>query len=312
MPKRLSLVPVALLLACFTEGGGGPGSGNDSDPDGSDESSAGESDSSATNGMSSTSVGTSGTSTSTDGTTSMTTMTSTSMTTSDETDSGPPPVCGHLGESCCDAACEEGACLAGTCVAFAGAYLDGEMCPDCPRVLDGPSCGCPEGFATSAPFPVLSSGCIKDGPLMNEPWIDELVSFCAAPYVPGADWGGAYLEDLSGQMCGGSDCVVGNPDAADACACPDGTNAVLIDLFGFCGAEAADPPPYRLGLCLGSPDDALTLGGVVYGQGPDCIVEHPATGTCDCPPGWQTHSFRVISQAQPNAAGDLGFCVRAP
>lgn len=304
MLKRLSLVPLALVLACFTEGGGGPGSGNSS-PGESEESSAGESDTSATVGMSSTSVGTSGTSTSTDGTTSPTT-------TSDESDSGPPPVCGHLGESCCDAGCEEGACLGGTCVTFAGAYLDGELCTDCPHVMEGPSCGCPEGFATSAPFPLLSSGCIKTGPKSDQPWTDELVYFCEAPYVPGrSDWGGAYLRQTAGgATCAGNSCVVGNPNAGSDCGCPDGTNAVEVALFGHCGGVIPDPPPaMMLGLCLGAPENASTIGGVVYELGPDCLIPHPATATCDCPQGWTKQSFRVIAEDDPNLAGDLGFCV---
>src|SRR5688500_15582224 len=56
-------------------------------------------------------------------------------------------VCGTIGESCCDdAPCDEGACLQGVCVAFAGVFLDGELCDTCPAVLRAQECGCPAGF----------------------------------------------------------------------------------------------------------------------------------------------------------------------
>lgn len=309
MSNRNLPLLAALALSCFSEVP--PDVSGGASTQGQDETTASDESDPSTVSQSSTSMsGTTAMSGSADGTSDP------SETNADE--SGPPP-CGALGEVCCtDEGCDEGACLLGRCVTFAGVYLDGELCPACPAVLQATTCGCPAGFDASAALSVLSSGCIKEGPKSGLPWVDESMFACAASsYVPGrSDFGGMYLvADVAGAGCPGMpDCMVGNPFAGNECMCPEGSSAVEVRLFAHCGGEIPDPPPaYRLGVCLGDDAPALTIGGVVYSEGATCLVPHPETGNCDCPPELSRASLRVISSAPPNHhAGDLGFCVRAP
>lgn len=309
---------IALLpLACFGEPPD-PGGGNDTTEASTDPTDADTGTSPTDPSTASVSSTSPGTSASTSATSNTTTTDSgpdaTSATTIEpETDSDAPP-CGEMGQACCEgSACDEGACLLGTCVAFAGVFINGDECRECPSVLQALSCGCPDGFEIAPALPLLSSGCIKDAP---EPWNDDGMYMCQAiDYVPGvSDWGGAYVRaDPSGDGCGDApECIVGNPYTTGECDCPPESTAVEVVVFGHCDGDIPDPPPaFRLGLCMGNAEP-LTLGGVVYSEGPTCIAPHPVTGNCDCPPELTRTSLRVISQAVPNMAGDLGFCVRAP
>jgi hypothetical protein len=182
-------------------------------------------------------------------------------------------------------------------------------------VLAALECGCPPGFETSPALELLSSGCIKDDKVL--PWVDEVVQFCeASAYVPGrSDWGGAYMRaDVPTGGCEGApDCAVGNPYADDVCECPPQSTAVEVLVYGHCGGDIPDPPPaYRLGFCVGDDVDPITFGGIVYAEGPTCLAPHPETGSCECPAPLSRTNVRVISQATPNVAGDLGFCVQTP
>lgn len=307
----IALLPLGLVAACFGEPPSLPDDGEDTtgastDPTDADSGTAPTSDP-PTGSMSSTNPGTSvGTSASTTSDASDTSAT----TIEPDTEA---PACGAMGEACCEGSmCDEGACLLGHCVAFAGVFMDGELCPDCPSVLQALECGCPPGFELGPALPLLSSGCIKD---TAKPWTDESVYVCqASTYVPGrSDWGGTYLR-ADGEGCvDAPSCVVGNPYTNGQCDCPPESTAVEALVYGHCGGEPPDPPPaYRLGICVGDAEP-LTIGGVVYSEGPVCLVPHPETGSCECPEDFTRQALRVISQATPtNMAGDFGFCVRAP
>lgn len=309
MAKRAHWALFFFVTACFSEGLGGS-DGNDSRA-----SETGSEGPSTSEGVT---TGDPSGATMASASMSSTTATTADATSDDPTDSGEdpsgPPPCGALGEPCCDdGACDEGACLDDTCVAFAGAFIDGELCPDCPHILAASQCGCPEGFAASEAMSVLSSGCIKEGPKSELPWVDESLYFCEAPnYIAGrSDWGGAYLvANRPGSGCGGQpDCLVGNAYAGDECQCPDQSSAIEMLIFAHCDGEIPDPPPaYRLGVCLGD-GPAVTIAGVVFRQGDECIETFPEAN-CACPAGFSETSLRLISEAVPNIAGDFGLCVR--
>lgn len=314
--RALALCPLA-LAACFGEapvpGGGDDTDDGSSDPTEADTGTAPTGDPSTASMSSTEPTGASDSnSSSTSNTTSTTTDPSeTDATTIEPETEGPP--CGAMGEACCEeAACDEGACLLGRCVAFAGAFIDGQECEECPSVLQALSCGCPDGFELGPALPLLSSGCIKD---TEKPWAEDEMYVCqATAYVPGrSDWGGAFLRNDSDGCGGGPNCVVPNP-YTEECGCPEQSTLVETVVYGHCGAaETPDPPPaFKLGFCIGDAEPR-TFGGVVYSEAPTCLLPHPETGSCACPEEFSLSSLRVISQAVPtNMAGDLGFCVRAP
>lgn len=312
MPKPAALGLILVATSCFSEPLDDSGSATLGNESGSETAADSTADPSTVGDPSSATMGSESMSSSTAGTSVSDATTVGPMDTGDDDPSGPLP-CGAFGEPCCDGGCDEGACLDDECVAFAGAYIEGELCSDCPNVLAADQCGCPAGFNASEAIAILSSGCIKEGPKSDLPWIDETIAFCEAPvYLPGrSDWGGAYMTaDVEGGGClGEADCLIGNEYAEGACGCPDQSTAVEVRLFAHCGGDIPDPPAaYRLGMCLGN-NGPGTIGGIVYREGGACLESSPEA-ECECPAGFAEQSLRVISRASPNQAGDLGFCVR--
>ncbi len=104
---------------------------------------------------------------------------------------------------------------------FGGVYqLNGTTCA-VGNPMAGGACACPSG---SQAIELLSDGSC---------WEDETLGLCWNGSAPLTAFGGAYEEsDESSQGTNG--CIVPNPAAGNACACPAGTTAIQIrDVYGL-------------------------------------------------------------------------------
>ncbi|MHB1845963.1 MAG: hypothetical protein ACYCWW_14150, partial [Deltaproteobacteria bacterium] len=210
----------------------------------------------------------------------------------------------------CQLTCAPGyASVDGFCGNFGGAFqqnVGGCSSTPCERSnpLDPGACGCPTGFAPSAPY-ATADDCAGVPPT---PYVAANAYFCETDAAKATDvWAGAYQQD--DPVSCGVGCRVTNPYTG-GCSCPAGATDVAIRaiLQTSCGVFGS-----RIHACLDSQATPSAFGGLyeVQDQG-SCWAGNPLApgGGCGCPQGFSPQS-QLRTLVDPSAGVINGAVVFA-